>query len=298
MNPMIFSVLNQHPTIEHIANQQGYDIGEVILHTFPDGETYIRLPGNLKDREIILLESLDGPNPKILPLLFFAETARTLGARRVGLCAPYLAYMRQDKQFKPDEGITSAYFAKFLSQSFDWLVTVEPHLHRYSCLSDIYSVSNEALEATSAIALWIDAHVKNPVLIGPDSESEQWVARIAQIIDAPYFIFKKNRFGDEEVEVLKPEVELFPNHTPVLVDDIISTAQTMIEAIKQLKKTHTKAPVCVGVHAVFAEHAYSRLLQAGAEIVVTCNTIPHESSAIDLSGVLGEGIQRQLHRTG
>jgi ribose-phosphate pyrophosphokinase len=85
------------------------------------------------------------------------------------------------------------------------------------------------------------------------------------------------------VEVSIPQVEAYRHHTPVLVDDIISTARTMIETIGHLKKAGMRPPVCIGVHAIFAEHAYQDLLDSGAAKVVTCNTIPHESNAIDLS---------------
>jgi ribose-phosphate pyrophosphokinase len=248
----------------------------------------------VKDRDVILLDSLERPNTKILPLLMVSETAKTLGAYRVGLCAPYLAYMRQDEQFKTGEGITSVYFAKLLSEYFDWLVTVEPHLHRYHHLDEIYSIPNIALNATQTIARWIIDNIEKPFLIGPDSESEQWVSQIAKQINSPYLILEKNRHGDYEVEISLPKTKLSLEYTPVLIDDIISTAQTMIEVIKQFKLIHAKPLTCIGIHAVFSKDAYALLLQAGAGLVITCNTILHESNHIDLSSVLAEGIQRQL----
>jgi len=296
MKPIIVSLFEEHPAIQMIADTQGYEIGEVINRDFPDGESYLRIQTELKNKDVIILNSLNQPNAKLLPLILFAETARTLGARRVGLCTPYLAYMRQDKQFNPGEGVTSQYFAKLLSQHMDWLVTVEPHLHRYHNLDEIYSIPNTALDATPLIARWIVNNVKKPLLIGPDSESEQWVAEVAQAAHAPYLILEKNRHGDDDVEVSLPEIEPYRDHTPVLVDDIISTGQTMIEVIKHLQKSRMKAAVCVGIHAVFSNHAYDNLLKAGAARVVTCNTIRHESNGIDLSSILSDGIQGQLMR--
>ncbi|WP_164119514.1 ribose-phosphate pyrophosphokinase-like domain-containing protein, partial [Stenotrophomonas maltophilia] len=84
--------------------------------------------------------ALAQPNEKILPLIFAAATARELGAARVGLVAPYLAYMRQDRRFNPGEAVTSRQMAHLVSGAFDWMVTVDPHLHRYSDLSEIYSI--------------------------------------------------------------------------------------------------------------------------------------------------------------
>ena len=89
-----------------------------------------------------------------------------------------------------------------------------------------------------------------------------------------------------------PQVDAYRRHTPVLVDDIISTARTMIETMGHLKKAGMKAPACIGVHAVFSGNAYIDLLEAGAAKVVTCNTIPHESNAIDLSGLYVNFIEK------
>src|SRR3990167_10491649 len=147
MKPILLSLVDQHPLIPIIAEKMDIEVGKITWRDFPDGETYLRIESKIQDREIIILNSLEHPNLKIMPLLFLVETAKSLGAKRVGLCAPYLAYMRQDKQFQPGEGITSDYFAALLSHYFDWLVTVDPHLHRRHDLNEIYTIPNTALHA-------------------------------------------------------------------------------------------------------------------------------------------------------
>ena len=73
---------------------------------------------------------------------------------------------------------------------------------------------------------------------------------------------------------------------PILIDDIISTAKTMIETVKHLKQQHMNMPICIGVHAVFSGNAYRELLASGVREVVTTNTIEHPSNAIDMSVVI------------
>jgi len=294
MKPLILSLNEEHPLCKVVAEKLGFEIGKIVLHNFPDEETYIKFEALLKNREVIIFNSLNHPNQKILPLLFAVETAKSLGAKRVGLCAPYLAYMRQDKRFKPGEGVTSDYFAKLLSNYLDWLVTVDPHLHRRHRLSEIYSIPNTVLHAAHEVSTWIANNIKNPVLIGPDSESEQWVSKIAKVAAIPYLILEKIRFSDRDVKVSIPKIEAFENHTPVLVDDIISTAQTMLETVNHLKQINMKPPVCIGIHAVFSENAYESLIKSGVSKVVTCNSIPHSTNQIDLSTIIIEGIQHQL----
>ena len=231
------------------------------------------------------MATLHQPDEKLLPLYFLSQTAKSLGAKCTCLVAPYLAYMRQDKVFKPGEGVTSDYFGKLISGFADSLITVDPHLHRRSSLSEVYNIPSEVVHAANAISRWVKENVENPVLVGPDSESEQWVSEVATAAGAPFIVLEKTRHGDRDVDVSVPQVEEFKRHTPVLVDDIISTARTMIETVGHLKNAGMKAPVCIGVHAVFAGSAYQDLINAGAE-VVTCNTIPHESNKIDLSSIL------------
>jgi ribose-phosphate pyrophosphokinase len=89
-----------------------------------------------------------------------------------------------------------------------------------------------------------------------------------------------------------PHVETYKDYTPVLVDDIISTARTMIETVNHLKSSGMKPAVCIGVHAVFANNAYQELIKAGASSIITCNTIQHESNRIDLSDQIIQALKK------
>jgi len=271
--------------------------GQIELRRFPDGETYLRYLTSPEDRPVAILASLDQPDGRILPLLFAAKTARNLGARSIGLVCPYLPYMRQDRRFKPGEAVTSAHFASIISPAFDWLVTIDPHLHRRSSLSEIYTIPATALHAAPLIAGWIRQSVDRPLLIGPDAESEQWVAAVARNVGAPHVVLEKIRHGDRDVEVTVPDVDRWLENTPVLVDDIVSTARTMIETLDHLERAHMRPAVCVAVHGIFSGNAYQELLKAGVERVVTCNTIPHESNAIDVTDLLAKAVRNFLQAT-
>ena len=215
-------------------------------------------------------------------------------ARKRILIAPYLAYMRQDKRFNPGEALTSASFARLLSGSLEGLLTVDPHLHRHHGLHEIYSIPARVVHAAPMLAEWIRSNVSNPVLVGPDSESEQWVADVAALAVCPYAVLAKIRRGDRAVEISVPDVERWRDHRPVLVDDIISTAHTMIETVHHLRTIEMQVPVCLGVHAVFAGDAVSELRATGVERIVTTDTIPHETNGIDISNLLIDGLGELL----
>ncbi|MCP2044359.1 ribose-phosphate pyrophosphokinase [Pontibacter sp. HSC-36F09] len=291
MKTLVFALSGNEALAAALAVHLQAEIGEAVIRRFPDGESYVRILSDVQDRKVILVCTLHQPDQKLLPLYFMANTAKELGAAEVSLVAPYLAYMRQDKQFYPGEGVTSRYFADLLSGTVDRLYTIDPHLHRFHDMHELYAIPAQALHAAPIVASWVKAHINKPILIGPDEESLQWVSEVAGLAEAPYLVLNKTRLGDREVQVTQPEMANYQQHTPVLVDDIISTASTMIETVQHLKKLTPQAPVCIGVHAVFAEGAYEALLQAGAAQVITCNTIPHVSNGIQVDALLAEAIQ-------
>ena len=274
-----------------LARRVGGELVLPITRAFPDGETYFKLDANLRDRSIVLVCTLDRADPKFLPLIFAADTARDLGAARVGLAAPYLSYMRQDRRFQPGEALSARIFASALSPHIDWLVTVDPHLHRVHALGEIFTVQTRVLHAAPALSAWIVEHVPDPVIVGPDSESAQWVADVTKDAGASFVVLEKVRKGDREVEVSLPDSGKWLNHTPVLVDDIISTGRTMIETLGHLRRAKLKPAVCIAVHAIFAPAAYESLLAARPARIVTTNTVKHPTNSIDISAQLADIIR-------
>jgi ribose-phosphate pyrophosphokinase len=278
------------PLAARLASALGFDLGRMETRQFPDGETYLRFITDPRGRSIALFCTLDHPNDKMLALIFAAATARDLKASKVGLVSPYLAYMRQDRRFKPGEAVTSRQVAHLLSEAFDWLVTVDPHLHRYGSLAEIYTIPTRVVHAAPLISQWIKSNVANPLIIGPDSESEQWVSAVAAEAGAPYCVLEKVRHGDRNVEITLKDLDRWSGRAPVLVDDIISSGRTMIEAVKLLIARGWPQPICIAVHGLFADGSDALLQQAGAR-VVTSNSVPHPSNALDTGGILATAVK-------
>lgn len=297
MTPLILPLPGNESLSAGLAVQVHGEVATAELRRFPDGETYARIMTDCRDRDVILVQTLDRPDDKLLQLAFVADAARDLGARRVLLVAPYLAYMRQDRRFHPGEAVTSRTFARIVSGLVDGLVTIDPHLHRYASLDAIYSTPSRVLHAAPLLAAWVHDHVELPLLVGPDEESAQWVSDVAARAGAPHVVLRKVRRGDRDVEVSVPEVERWRDRTPVLVDDIVSTARTMIETVGHLRRERLAPPVCVGVHAVFAGDAHESLLRAGVAEIVTTGSIPHASNRIAVDALLAGGVLDLLGRT-
>lgn len=286
MKPIVFSMQGNNILAENITLKVNAEKGNFEIRQFPDGETYVRVLSDVKERNVFIVCTLQQPDAKLLPLLFLCNLLRDLEVKSICLVAPYLAYMRQDKQFKMGEAITSQYFAKLISSLVDRLITIDPHLHRRTSMQEIYSIPCEVLHASALISEWIKNNISNAVLIGPDSESEQWVSEVAANAGVPFIVLQKIRHGDVYVEVHLPQMEEYKDCIPVLIDDIISTAHTMIETVLQLVNAGMKVPVCIGVHAVFSGTSYEELKKSGISKIISCNTIQHPSNGIDISNLL------------
>ena len=291
-NSILFNLSPNHPIPDKLAETTELSLGQFEIRHFPDGETVLRVDTDVAQSNVVIFCDLYQPNAKLFPLLSFAENARELGASSICLITPYLPYMRQDKRFHTGESITSKHFAKHLSLAFDALITVDPHLHRYPTLNAVYTLKGMVCTAQSVITTFLKTQTDNLLLIGPDEESEQWVAAIANASNRPYQILLKERSGDYDVSVTEPELTQYKDYRPVLVDDIISSGRTMLATIEHLGSAKMGKPLIIGVHGIFAKDAHA-LLRDIAEIH-TCNSIVHETNSLDLTPIIADQLMSYL----
>lgn len=293
MKPQIYAMPGNEILAAALTDGTGAEQGRLEYRKFPDRESYLRFHGDVTGRSAVLACSLHDPDSKTLPLLLAAATLRDLGAKSIGLVAPYLAYMRQDRRFKDGEAVTSLAFARLLSGAFDWIATIDPHLHRYASMAEIYSVPVLVGHATRVLVDYLRQRQGTIFLVGPDEESEQWVSSVAKAAEAPYITLRKTRRGDNDVSVSFPDISRFEGLAAVLIDDIISSGHTMQVAVAQLVAFGFRQPVCLAAHGILAADAMERLKAAGA-VIVTTNTIPGPTAALDVNPLLVELIRPTL----
>lgn len=289
MQRLILAVPGNETFADQLAAATGGGRGRIETRSFPDGERYVRLHADVAGRVVDLVCTLAHPDRQLTTLLFAADCARELGAVQVNLVAPYLAYMRQDIRFLPGEAVTSRTFAALLSAHFDSLLTVDPHLHRHRALAAIYTIPTATLHAAPLLAGWIATNVRQPLVIGPDQESQQWAAAIAGHIHAPHIVLRKTRHGDREVAIDLPDLRHYQGHTPVLVDDIASSGHTLLVAGQQLRDQGLPAPECLVVHALLDDDAHARLLQVFGRFTST-DAVPHPSNRIALAPLFARAL--------
>lgn len=289
-NSIIFSFPGNKVFARLLAKKLHIEEGGLVIKRFPDGESYVRINSTVRNKIVILFCTLNNPNNKILSLMFTAQTLKELGAKKIILISPYLPYMRQDKRFEPGEAISSQLFATFLSNCVDYLITIDPHLHRVHHLSKIYSIPVLTLHATEEIARWIKENIKFPFLIGPDSESKQWVSEIAEQLKVPYIVCNKNRLSDHEVKIDIPPFSI-TNETLILIDDIISTGSSMLAILKQLSLQGYNG-ICLAIHPLLNKKTKNNLFASGAVAVITCNTIPDSTNKINMLDLIAINLEK------
>lgn len=281
----------------HDYEQEGRRLAEALaaplqrveVHEFPDGERRVVLPPTLPD-EVVICRSLDHPDHKLVELMIAAETARELGARRLILVAPYLCYMRQDTAFHPGEAVSQRIIGRFLSRLFDAVITVDAHLHRIEQLGQaIPDIPAINLSATPLMVEYLRERGGDPLLVGPDAESEQWVSAIAEAAGLEYVVAAKQRFGDREVQIELP-AQRYAGREVVLVDDMISTGQTLIHVARALKGRGAAHIGCLVSHALYHSQVAGAMHGAGIDGVISSDSVCHDSNGLWLAPLLAGAV--------
>ena len=278
---------------QRLALALGCDYQPVQVHRFPDGESLVNVPSEPAPH-VVICQSLDRPNNKLIELLLAIHTFRQAGVKRISLIAPYLCYMRQDKAFHPGQAISQQIVGRFLAELIDDLITVDAHLHRIKSLQQAVPLNNAInLSAASALGTFLVQQKISPLLLGPDSESEQWVQQVAQVGNFDWAVASKQRHSDIEVTITLPAISVH-NRVVVIVDDVVSSGHTLAEAALQLQSAGAAQVCCLVTHALFADGAIDLLQQAGIQAIWSSDSIPHKTNVIKLADMLAAGLQDLL----
>jgi len=273
---------------EKVAKELGQKPAEVEIKRFPDGEKYIRIHDDVKDKDVAIIQSLyRTPDEYIFEYLIIADTLRDMGAASITGVIPYLAYARQDSRFYPGEALTSASVAKlFEAAGTTSVLTVDCHLHRLGDLSAMPSLGKYALETL---------RLKNPIVVAPDEEAEQWAGTVAKELEAEHTHFTKRRIREEGQTSSRLELDTgsadFKGRDVVFADDIISTGGTIAQAARACKKKGAKRMFVVCTHPVLAKGAIQLVKAAGVSKIIATDTIPSPISKVSVAPVLATALK-------
>lgn len=280
-----------------LAEAAGLEASLIKRHDFPDQELMLTLAPPLDGAlpaTLVVYRSLDRPNEKLVELLLVARHARRLGVKRLVLVAPYLAYMRQDAAFHPGEIVSQPLIGGFIDELYDALITVDPHLHRISRLEEVMPrIKALTLSGAPRLADLIRMERSNPILMGPDAESSQWIEMAAAATGFEHGVCQKVRHGDTRVEIALPDLDLCGRQV-VLMDDIASSGHTLARAIEAVLAAGADSVDVAVTHALFAGDAMELIRQAGVNEVWSTDCIAHPSNAVAMAPTLGKALDEVL----
>jgi ribose-phosphate pyrophosphokinase len=273
-----------------LASALGCPLALIDRHTFPDGETRLRLPPMLPER-VVLLRGLQQPNDKLTQLLLAAAGARELGARHLTLVSPYMAYMRQDIAFTPGEVVSQRHLGRLLATAFDAVVTVDPHLHRVATMHEVVpGRRGVALSAAVLLGGHVAQQLPGALLLAPDEEAGQWVRAAAQAHGLDHAVCHKVRHGDRDVDVALPAVAV-AGRTVVLLDDVASTGRTLVAAARGALAGGAATVDVAVTHALFVGDALAQVHAAGVRHVWSSDCVPHASNAVSVVPLLAAALR-------
>ena len=277
---------------QKIAEILNARIVPVKLKSFPDGEYCLRFEGDVKDEEVIVVQTTGPPqDTNIMQLLMLIDAAKDLGAEKVTAVVPYLAFARQDKRFLPGEVVSAETFVKLIEAcGTDQFITV--NIHSENTLKR-FSVPAENLSAITLLA----EHFKSRGLDGafslsPDKGAVELAEEADRVLGGGCGWLRKERdryTGEIQVEKKSLNVK---GRDDIVFDDIISTGGTIARAVKMLKTQGARRVYAACVHPLLIGGAKQKILQSGAEEIVGTDSIPSSVKTVSLAQLIAEALAR------
>ena len=272
---------------ERISRELGNaPFGIAYTKRFPDGELYLRVGGRLEGDDVVVVQSTR-TDQDLLELLLLEDAVREAGAKRTFVVVPYFGYARQDRRFFPGEPVSARALSRHVELDADAVITVD--LHSPQTLEHF---GKPAFEASGIPALARRLRERPvDVLVSPDKGGVERVKRMAQLLERPWFALDKKRIDSEHVELaLPPSGGLsVQGKQVVLIDDVITTGGTIVEAARLLKRHGAGAVSAACTHGLFLRDAFERI-KAVTDDVYSTDTLgnPAEKASVapDIAQIL------------
>lgn len=275
-----------------VADMLKSKIVSVVFKTFPDGESYLRLDGNVRGKEVVIVQTTGPPQDvHIMQLFLIVDAAKDLGAERVIAVVPYLAYARQDKRFLPGEAISIETFIKLIEASgIDQFLTV--NIHEEAVLKK-FSVPAENVSAMSLLAEYFKKKgLTKAFSLAPDRGALELAKEADKVLNGGCGWLQKERdrlTGEIRVEEKRLDIK---GRDVIVFDDIISTGGTTAAAVKMLKEQGARKVYAACAHPLLVGEAQKKIMQSGAEEIVGTDCVPSPVSVVSVAPLIVEALAK------
>jgi len=300
MNGMSILCGNAHPTLaKKICECLHVPLAEVLVGRFSEGETRVKIQENIRGKDVFIIQPTSPPtNDNLMELLILIDAARRASADRITAVVPYYGYARQDRKDQPRVPITAKLVANLIvAAGANRVLTMDLHANQ---IQGFFDIPVDHLYAINVLCEYFDTKkLKDLVVVSPDVGGIKMARAYAKRLDAGLAIVDKRRYSPEQTEVMHI-LGPVKGKTAVLVDDIVATAGSLIEATEALIKKGVTEVYAAISHGILSGDAKEKIhgCRALKEVVIT-DSIPlkdsHKNSKIKvvtIAPLLAEAIHR------
>jgi ribose-phosphate pyrophosphokinase len=277
---------------KNVAGNLANRLRQPLLHTiykrFPDDEFYVRVLDNIAGKDVVIVQTAY-PDPKIVELLLMQDAVHDAGAKKITVVLPYFGYSRQDKKFEEGEAISARAIAEHISLHADCVITVDPHKEH---ILKFFTVPAYSCSAVSTIA----QHLKEKnidFVLAPDKGAKERAKETAKLINCEYDYLEKTRINGATVKITPKKLDAHGKNVAI-IDDIISTGDTMANSIKELKKQGAKTILIACTHGLFIGGAKEKLLAADCDEIISTDTIETDFSKVSVAECIAATILKTV----
>ncbi len=283
---MVFLIIGGSAS-QKLAAKVAWDLGENIspieTRRFPDGERYIRINGEVP-KEVVVIQSTGYPQDEnLMELFLILKNLKSLGVERIRVVIPYFGYGRQERRFKSGEAVSAVIVAELLEAAGASEIYAI-NLHEKN-IKQFFNIPVHEISAMPIIANYINETVDDPMIIGPDKGALGFAEEISGILKCECDYLEKTRISPEKVET-KPKNLDVAGRDVVIIDDIISTGGTIVNASKLLRDLGARKVVVCCVHPVLVEDALLKIFAAGVDDVFATDTLRSDVSTISVAPIV------------
>lgn len=298
----VFSANANRPLAEAIVQDLGIPLGRALVGAFRNGETRVRIEENVRGSDVFIVQPMCSPvNQHIMDLLITIDAMRRSSAGRITAVIPYYAYAKQEKKTAGREPISAKLVANLLvTAGVDRILTVDLHA---PAIEGFFDIPVDHLRAAPILANYIKREgFQDIVVVSPDAGGVARADDFRSRIGGGLAIFSKMRHAPDTAAMLDMVGEV-SGKVAIIIDDMISTGGTLIEAAHQLHERGATAVFAAAVHGVFAAGALAQITESPIERLWVTDTLAIDTEAavgariavLSVAPLLAQAIQR-IHK--
>jgi len=299
-NAKIFCGTSNVPLAKAVCKYLDVPLGKSEVKRFSDGEVFVEISESVRGSHVFVIQSTCPPvNEHIMELLIITDALKRASARAVTAVIPYYGYARQDRKVQPRAPISAKLVADLITiAGISRVVTVDLHAGQ---IQGFFNIPVDHIYATPVFINYIKEKFsgEDVVIVSPDAGGMERARSYAKILDYGLAMTDKRRPNPNEAEIMNVIGDV-DGKAVILVDDLVDTAGTAIQAGKALMREGAKSVTLCTTHGVLSGKAIEKIKKSDLEEIIITDTIPPSEEAagcnkikvISISNLLGEAIKR------